>query len=99
MTERKEGRDARARLAAIVESSDDAIIAIDLDGVIASWNQGAERLYGYTAQEAVGQPVTMLIPPERLAKRKAFWSACGAASISSTRPLRLRKDEARSLFR
>jgi two-component system, chemotaxis family, CheB/CheR fusion protein len=65
VTERKEAEMARARLAAVVESSDDAIVAIDLDGVIASWNQGAERLFGYTTQEAIGQPLTMLIPPER----------------------------------
>jgi two-component system, chemotaxis family, CheB/CheR fusion protein len=65
VTERKEAEMARARLAAIVESSDDAIVAIDLDGVITSWNQGAERLFGYTAQEAISQPLTMSIPPER----------------------------------
>ncbi|HEX8355305.1 MAG TPA: PAS domain S-box protein, partial [Pyrinomonadaceae bacterium] len=51
--------------AAIVENSDDAIISKNLDGIILSWNPGAERLYGYTAAEAVGQPVTMLIPPDR----------------------------------
>ena len=64
ITERKEAEQAQARLAAIVESSSDAIIAADLDGVITNWNQGAERLYGYTAQEAVGQSVMTLIPPE-----------------------------------
>jgi PAS domain S-box-containing protein len=58
--------DARLRQAAsIVENSDDAIISKDLDGTILSWNPGAERLYGYTAEEAVGQPVTMLIPDDR----------------------------------
>jgi len=57
--------EARARLAAIVESSDDAIIGKTLDGVITSWNKGAEKIYGYRAEEAVGRHVSMLAPPER----------------------------------
>jgi PAS domain S-box-containing protein len=65
VTERRRGEETAAYLAAIVESSDDAIISADLQGNISSWNKGAERLYGYTAAEAVGKPVTMLLPPER----------------------------------
>jgi two-component system, chemotaxis family, CheB/CheR fusion protein len=66
ITARKRAEEAQARLAAIVASSDDAIVSKDLNGVITSWNSGAERLFGYSAQEAVGQPITLLIPPDRL---------------------------------
>ena len=62
---RAQAEEGRARLAAIVESSEDAIIGITLDGIITSWNVGAERLYWYTAKEAVGQDISILAPPDR----------------------------------
>jgi PAS domain S-box-containing protein len=65
VTERRRAEEHRARLAAIVESSDDVILGKTLEGIITSWNEGAERTYGYTAEEAVGQPISMLVPPER----------------------------------
>ncbi len=64
VTEARRAVEARLRLAAIVESSDDAIISKNLDGIITSWNKGAERLYGYTAEEIVGKPLSLLVPPD-----------------------------------
>jgi PAS domain S-box-containing protein len=57
--------DSRTLLAAIVDSSDDAIIAKDLNGVVMSWNKGAERMYGYKKEEMIGKPLTLLAPPDR----------------------------------
>ena len=54
----------RSRLASIVESSSDAIISKNLDGVITSWNQAAQRLFGYSDAEAIGQSITIIIPPD-----------------------------------
>jgi PAS domain S-box-containing protein len=65
ITERKQAEEVRARLAAIVESSEDAIIAKTLDGIITDWNRGAKKIYGYSAQEVLGKPINILVPPDR----------------------------------
>ncbi|MGA8491024.1 MAG: PAS domain S-box protein, partial [Terriglobales bacterium] len=64
VTERKRAEDASRRLGAIVESSDDAIVSKDLNGVITSWNAGAQRIFGYAEAEVVGHSITIIIPPE-----------------------------------
>jgi PAS domain S-box-containing protein len=58
--------EAQARLAAIVESSDDAIVSKNLDGIIQSWNGGAQRIFGWSAEEVIGKPITIIIPPDRM---------------------------------
>jgi PAS domain S-box-containing protein len=65
VTEQRRAQQERARLGAIVESSEDAIISKTLEGVITSWNRGAQRIYGYSSEEIVGQSITILVPPER----------------------------------
>src|SRR5262249_22624343 len=65
ITDRKQLESPNAFLAGIVRSSDEAIITKDLDGVITSWNASAQKIFGYSADEAIGRPITMLIPPDR----------------------------------
>jgi PAS domain S-box-containing protein len=77
ITMRQQRDELRARLAAIVRSSDDAIVAKTLDGVITSWNEGAARLFGYTAEEAVGQPIFLIIPEDRRAEEEDVLSRLG----------------------
>ena len=59
-------------LAAIVESSDDAIMGLTLDGIFTSWNKAAERIFGYLAEEVIGKPVKILIPPDRYNEEPAI---------------------------
>jgi PAS domain S-box-containing protein len=64
ITDKKKAEEARFRHAAVIESSDDAIASGTPDGIIVSWNTGAQKIYGYTEAEAVGKPINMLVPPE-----------------------------------
>lgn len=73
-TKQRKAHEARAQLAAIVEYSGEAIATKNLDGIIQSWNASAERLFGYRADEIVGKPVTILIPPERLTEEEEILS-------------------------
>ena len=65
VTAQRQAEEGERRLAAIVEQSEDAIIAKDREGVITEWNQGAERVYGYSSEEALGSPISILIPRAR----------------------------------
>lgn len=88
--------EARARLAAIVDGSDDAIVSKTLDGVITSWNRGAERLFGYTADEAVGRSITLIIPAERIAEETEVLTRIRRGdTVSHFETVRVRKDGAR----
>lgn len=85
-------REAR-RLSAIVENSEDAIVSKSLDGVIASWNKGAEKLFGYTAEEAIGQSIEMLIPEDRLDEEPRIIERIrSGAKVDHFETVRLRKD-------
>ena len=91
--ERKQAEQATALLNAIVDSSDDAIISKDLTGIITSWNKGAERLFGYTAEETIGRPVTMLIPADRLDEEaKILEQLKGGERVDHFETIRVRKD-------
>ena len=82
VTERKQAERTTSLLAAIVDSSDDAIISKKLDGTITSWNQSAERLFGYKAEEAVGQHITLIVPWERRSEEEDILRRLAEASES-----------------
>src|SRR5215218_4778224 len=84
---------AQARLAAIVESAEDAIISKSLEGVITTWNKGAERMFGYTADEAIGQPVTILFPEDHINEEPAILARIRAGErVEHYETVRRRKD-------
>lgn len=80
-------------LAAIIESADDAIISKSLEGIITSWNKGAERIFGYTADEVIGKPITIIIPPDHLNEEPAILARLRAGErIEHFETIRMRKD-------
>ena len=82
------------RLAAIVETSDDAIIGKDLDGIVTSWNRGAERMFGFTASEMIGAPILRIIPPDRYDEERQVLATLGAGQhVKHLETQRRRKDE------
>ena len=90
---RKRADDAAARLAAIVESSADAIVSKSLDGIITSWNRAAERMFGYSAAEAIGQAILLIIPPERAAEeRDVMARVLAGQTVEPFETVRRRKD-------
>jgi len=95
ITERRRAEEALQQLAAIVRSSDDAIIGKALDGTVTAWNAGAERLYGYTAEEALGRHISFLVPPDRQDElRLLFDRLLRGESITQIETVHLRKDGA-----
>jgi PAS domain S-box-containing protein len=93
LSEQRRIESASHRLSAIVESSFDAIVSKDLDGIITSWNHAAERLFGYPAEEAIGKPVTMLIPADRQDEEVNILARIRRGeSVESYETIRQRKD-------
>ena len=93
ITERKSAQAAQERLAAIVNSSEDAIIGKTLAGIITDWNPGAEALFGYTAAEAMGRPMTFIFPPERLQEEAEILARLARGeSVKHYETVRVRKD-------
>ena len=93
ITERMQERDAQTHLAAIIRSSDDAIISKTLDGIITSWNPGAQKLFGYSEEEALGKPMTMLISSERLhEEREILGRIARGEATEHFETVRMRKD-------
>jgi PAS domain S-box-containing protein len=93
VTERRRAEVESLRLAAIVEGSDDAIIGKDLNGLITTWNPGAKRLFQYDAEEIIGQPVSKLIPPDRLEEENRILDRLQSGDrVEHFETVRLRKD-------
>jgi PAS domain S-box-containing protein len=95
VTDQKRGEETTNLLAAIVNSSDDAIISKNLDGIITSWNEGAERIFGYKPEEAIGKSIKLIIPPDRHAEEVAIIARLRRGErIEHFETIRVRKDGA-----
>jgi PAS domain S-box-containing protein len=89
----RESREQFRWLASIVESSDDAIVGKNLDGIVTSWNKGAERVFGYLAEDIIGKSITILIPPERQGEEQTILGRIGRGDrIDHYETIRRRKD-------
>ena len=96
ITERKQAEEIRGRLAAVVDSSDDAIISKTLEGIISTWNSGAEKVFGYTSSEVVGKPMLMLVPPELVNEEFDILARIRRGeSVEHLETVRVRKDGTR----
>jgi PAS domain S-box-containing protein len=90
---RRDALEREINLAAVVDSSDDAIVGCSVNGIIRTWNSGAERLYGYSAEDAIGQSVRMLVPPELQAELQGMMEAClDGKNIRNVQTTRVAKD-------
>lgn len=93
ISERKASERSLARLAAIVDSSDDAIVSKTTEGIITSWNRGAERIFGYSSSEAIGQPILMIIPPDRAEEEPQILERMARGErVEHFETIRIRKD-------
>ncbi len=96
ITERKRAERVRSELASVVESSNDAIVGLTLDGIIVSWNTGAERIYGYGPEEVLGQPLFLLVPPEKIDElAQMLASIKRGRGVANFETIRIRKDRKR----
>ena len=96
ITERKRAEETRERLAAVIDSTDDAIISKTLDGTISTWNRGAEKVFGYCGEEVIGKPMLILFPPDRVKEEAEILARIGRGeSVEHYETVRIRKDGSR----
>jgi|GEM_PF-1810817 len=92
ITDRKRAEEQRSRLAAIVDSSDDGIVGKTLEGLVTSWNRGAELMFGYSADEIVGRSISLLVPPEHAPEEARILEVAARGSVQHIETVRRTKD-------